>query len=371
MPRIGIFKDRHKPTEVVKVLKENFAILEKGEKKNTEKLLEEISKYLSVMKGMLYGTAEQEPQTEQVTSLAQEIYHSNLLEITHIFNNMLRRQIGKIYPTVDYLLHHTDVLSRLLHGYEDPEIALHCGAMLRECCRHEYLTKHVIDSPDFFNFFIYVELSTFDIASDAFSTFKEFLIRHKTLAANFLEENYNTFFELYEKLLLSENYVTRRQSLKLLSELLLYRSNFSVMARYISNPDNLKLMMNLFREKSSHIQFEAFHVFKIFVANPNKPKAISDILVRNRDKLIDFLTTFNTDRTDDEQFCDEKAYLIKQIKELKEQDISTTVRSGSSNDPGSAFAGGISGDYNTEGPGTMAPPASKEPTTDHGSNKMI
>ncbi len=32
------------------------------------------------------------------------------------------------------------------------------------------------------------------------------------------------------------------------------------------------------------------------MANPTKPKAISDILLRNREKLIDFLTTFHTDR---------------------------------------------------------------------------
>jgi len=53
------------------------------------------------------------------------------------------------------------------------------------------------------------------------------------------------------------------------------------------------------------------------VANPNKPKPILDILLRNQDKLVDFLSKFHNDRSDDEQFNDEKAYLIKQIKELK------------------------------------------------------
>jgi calcium binding protein 39 len=48
-----------------------------------------------------------------------------------------------------------------------------------------------------------------------------------------------------------------------LGELLLDRHNFNVMTRYISNPDNLKLMMNMLREKSRSIQFEAFHVFKV------------------------------------------------------------------------------------------------------------
>lgn len=53
------------------------------------------------------------------------------------------------------------------------------------------------------------------------------------------------------------------------------------------------------------------------MANPNKPKPILEILLRNQDKLVDFLTRFHTERSEDEQFNDEKAYLIKQIKELK------------------------------------------------------
>lgn len=44
--------------------------------------------------------------------------------------------------------------------------------MLRECARYEALAKIMLHSEEFFNFFRYVEVSTFDIASDAFSTFK-------------------------------------------------------------------------------------------------------------------------------------------------------------------------------------------------------
>lgn len=59
-----------------------------------------------------------------------------------------------------------------MKGYEHQEIALNCGTMLRECARYEALAKIMLYSEDFFNFFRYVEVSTFDIASDAFSTFK-------------------------------------------------------------------------------------------------------------------------------------------------------------------------------------------------------
>lgn len=53
------------------------------------------------------------------------------------------------------------------------------------------------------------------------------------------------------------------------------------------------------------------------MANPNKQEPIRNILLRNQDKLVEFLTNFHNDRSDDEQFNDEKAYLIKQIRELK------------------------------------------------------
>lgn len=44
--------------------------------------------------------------------------------------------------------------------------------MLRECIRHEPLAKIILFSEQFRDFFKYVEMSTFDIASDAFATFK-------------------------------------------------------------------------------------------------------------------------------------------------------------------------------------------------------
>lgn len=329
----SIFGKRHKsPAEIVKALKEAIVALEKGEKKS-ERLQEDVSKNLQAMKQVLYGSQDSEPQTELVAQLAHETYNLHLIPLivnnlakfdfeskkdaAQIVNNLLRRQIGTRSPTVEYVCIRPEILITLMRGYEQPDIALNCGNMLRECVRHEPLAKIMLFSEDFYKFFNFVEVSTFDIASDAFSTFKDLITKHKVLCAEFLEQNYDKFFDYYQKLLNSENYVTRRQSLKLLGELLLDRHNFNVMTRYISNPDNLKLMMNMLKEKSRSIQFEAFHVFKVFVANPNKPKPISDILVRNREKLVEFLSKFHTDRTEDEQFNDEKAYLIKQIQEMK------------------------------------------------------
>lgn len=338
MPLFG--KSSKSPFELVKTLQEAIGVIEKGDNKKLEKSLEDVSKSLVSIKNMLYGSNDQNQQQQNesqtdiaVAQLAQEIYNSNLLftlinnlskiefeakkDVAQIFNNILRRQIGTRSPTVEYICTKPDIVFTLIRGYEKHEIALNCGSMLRECARYEALAKIVLQSPEFYQFFRYVEVSTFDIASDAFSTFKELLTRHKQLSADFLESEYEQFFTYYQKLLNSDNYVTKRQSLKLLGELLLDRHNFTIMTRYISCPENLKLMMNMLKDKSRNIQFEAFHVFKVFVANPNKPRPIAEILLRNREKLVDFLTKFQTDRFEDEQFNDEKTYLINRIRDLK------------------------------------------------------
>lgn len=56
------------------------------------------------------------------------------------------------------------------------------------------------------------------------------------------------------------------------------------------------MMMNLLRDKSPNIQFEAFHVFKVFVANPKKPEDITQILVNNSKKLIAYLENFQNEK---------------------------------------------------------------------------
>ena len=86
---------------------------------------------------------------------------------------------------------------------------------------------------------------------------------HREMAAEFLERHYERFFTMYASLLDSPNYVTRRQSLKLLGELLVNRSNYAVMIRFVADEENLKRAMNALRDKSKNIQFEAFHVFKV------------------------------------------------------------------------------------------------------------
>ena len=63
-------------------------------------------------------------------------------------------------------------------------------------------------------------------------------------------------------------------------------------------------------------RFEAFHVFKIFVANPHKEARVRNVLLRNQPKLLEFMASFQGERAD-EQFVEEKEFLINEIANLQ------------------------------------------------------
>ncbi|TEB27913.1 mo25 protein [Coprinellus micaceus] len=329
---MNFFKTKPRaPPDIVRSLRDAIPRLENGAPggETRRKAAEEVSKNLQLIKSLLYGDGD--PAMDTVVQLAQETYNTDLLllliqniarfefearkDVVQIFNNLLRRQVGSRMPTVEYLASKPDIVFAALSGYENEEVALNTGMILREMLKHEPLAKILLYSDQFYTFPHYIETTTFGISCDAFANLKETLTRHKAMVAAYLEQNYDRFFSSLTTLILSNNYVTKRQSLKLLGEILLDRANFNVMTKYIANEANLKMMMNLLRDKSKNIQFEAFHVFKVFVANPRKPPQIETILRRNREKLLVFLKSFHNDK-EDEQFNDEKQFLIVQIQGL-------------------------------------------------------
>ncbi|CAF1138547.1 unnamed protein product, partial [Didymodactylos carnosus] len=234
MPLSSLLATRPSKSDQAKQLKDLFSIIENEdkEKKNYDDVIKNIHKALLLLKDGLFGPRDgsSEPPISDVSQLCSGIYSQELIqiminnlnrvtfedrkEIVAIFNNLLRRQVGSKYPAVDHLMQRPRILFKLIEGYENADIALNCGMMLRECIRVQELGEIILRSSEFYKFFDYVQKSTFDIASDAFATFKDLLTKHKALCADYLERNYDAFFNKYKDLLNSDNYVTRRQSLK-------------------------------------------------------------------------------------------------------------------------------------------------------------
>ncbi|KAM0683722.1 Hym1p [Mitosporidium daphniae] len=239
-----------------------------------------------------------------------------------------------------------NILEDLLLGYlMPPESALFKGMLLRESLKQECLALKFLNSnlstykcpqealglpvsddseaePSVYSLLDmlleFVQAPNYDIASDSFASLKEILTRHKDMVAEFLETNYEKIFTKLHAIIMTANYLTKRQVLKLVGELLLDRSNYEVMSMYITSSAHMKLLMTLLRDKSHNIQYESFQVFKLFLANPSKPKQIVDIISNNKEKLLAFLKGFEMDFSgpDLDQFLDERKYLIEQVEAI-------------------------------------------------------
>ncbi|KAL6330384.1 hypothetical protein AAG906_040313 [Vitis piasezkii] len=336
----GLFKSKPRtPAELVRYMRELLIFIDRGaqtreqkREKQREEKVSELNKCILEIRTILYGIDGAEPVLEACTQLTLEFLKEDTIRLlivslpkldlgarqnaTRVITNLSRQRVNSRLIAAEYLENNIDVINILIPGYEDSEIALSYGAILREYIRYQSVARYVLESAQMKKFFDYVQNPTFEIASDAAATFKELLTRHKSTVAEFLSKNFDWFFREYNsQLLQSPNYITRRHAVKLLGDMLLDRSNSAVMIRYVSSLDNMRILMNLLRESNKAIQLESFHVFKLFVANQNKPPEIVSILVTNRSKLLRFFGDFNIDKEDD-QFEADKAQVIREIINL-------------------------------------------------------
>ncbi|KAF2807999.1 Mo25-domain-containing protein [Mytilinidion resinicola] len=328
-----------------------------AEEKPNPKTEEELARNLAQMKIMIQGTPEAEVSPEVQEALVREIESQDLIMLLadniYKFPFESRKDTQVIFSTAfrykppganapeppvlhNVIRYRPEVIISLCKGYDRRESAMPCGGVLREALKFDAIAALILydePTPDgkvrelstidpgvpstgqgiFWRFFDWIDKGAFEVSADAFNTFRVV--------------NFTLFFAKYNDVLVqSESYVTKRQSIKLLGEILLDRSNYNVMTTYVDSGDHLKIIMKLLRDDRRMINYEGFHVFKVFVANPNKSVAVQRILISNRDKLLRFLPTFLEDRTEDDQFTDEKSFLIRQIELMPSAPVASTVQ---------------------------------------------
>ena len=272
----------------------------------------------------------------------------------------------------------TTLLTQVMAGYqcdEAKDIALHCGSIYRSLLRHGILYHALVGTTMSVTQFVFPFLDTlvhtpnFDVASDAMETLRLVLApnhgpvnnnhnNHNATtntiastnasssssaavaassssstyaspeqmnewAAEFMTRDYQALWDdrFVPHLLFANehpnNYMTKRGALQILSTILLTRTNYNVMVRFVASARNLKVILLLLRHTSSHITLDAFHVFKVFVANPHKPQDVIKILKDNQVKLCAYLKTLHADKAHvDAQFRDERALIIATIEAL-------------------------------------------------------
>lgn len=328
-----LFKRNPKtPQELVRALTEQSSKLSSS-LDNYKRYQDECGRYLKQIKVVIYGDDENEPQPELVAALSREILNSDCLyylvyklkhldfdsrkDVVALFLTLLRRQVGSSVPAVGYLVNtKPEILVLLLKGPENDEVALACGQILRECIKYEDVNKYIIDHPFLWNYFRYMQSPVFEIATDSYTTFHDILTTHKKIVSDFLANNYDRFTTNINTLIQCDNYVTKRQSVRLLAELVLQRQNQYFLNKYFDDTNNLKLVMLLLSDKLKNLRIEGFHIFKFFVAKPKKSQKIQDILIRNRGNFLAFFESFDFSSFNDRNLIEERDYIIGEIEKL-------------------------------------------------------
>ncbi|AMD19954.1 HCL197Wp [Eremothecium sinecaudum] len=329
------------PGDYVKHLTEQLSKFELSGPDNRKKVQDECTKYITGTKDFMLGETDPAPTSEAIDELYSAIYEADLLydlllhlheldfesrkDVALIFATCLRRSKDNKFTTVDYLVTKPKILSYMLRVSElalnklhGTEIFLTVGGMILESMKYEQLCRLFLRNSQIWNFFEFARLGSFEVSTESLQILTELFTTHtKLVATEFFNQDANIkkFIDRINMLMAHGNYVTKRQSVKLLRTMILNRAYGQLMNNYINSPENLKLSMILLSDRSKNLQLESFNVFKVVVANPRKSKPVLDILIKNRDKLLKFFENFGLD-TKDSTLLDEKEFVVAQIEGL-------------------------------------------------------
>lgn len=342
------------PLDHVKFITEQLSKIESSSTQDSRrKAQEECSKYLMGTKHYILGDTEPRPTPEAIDELYMAMYHADFFyellvhfsdlefearkEVMLIFSICLRHSKDNKLVTVDYLVSQPKTIHYMLGTVEMAlqkkgahDIFLAIGNMIIECIKYEQLCRLILRDPQLWKFFEFVKLGNFEISTESLQILNAAFTTHpKLVSTELLSQGNNMakFIQHINKLMAHGSYVTKRQSTKLLASLIVVRSNNQFMNVYINSPENLKLIMTLMTDKSKNLQHEAFNVFKVMVANPRKSKPVSDILMKNRDKLLKYFETFGVS-CQDATFLDEKEFIVQEIESLPRIVSSNTETAG-------------------------------------------
>lgn len=329
-----LFKRNPKtPPEMVKALNDQAAKFDHITDANLKRNQDECSRFLKQIRGVLEGDEDTTPQPDQIALLALEIYATDCLytmlvnmrhldfdarkDVSCIFLALLREKSGHKSPTVEYLLHRKpEIFKILLKAPEHPDLCLELSHILRDCLKFEEITRYILESSYYWKLFDHVQLNVFEVATVAFNTLHMLLTLHKQLSLRFLDKNYEVFIAYVNKLIQSPNYVTKRQTLRLLSTLVMTRANQEFLNKYFDDPKNLRVIMLVLNDKLKNLQLQAFDILKYFVVKPKKSVRVLDVFIKNRQNFIDFFSAYDISSHQNENLVEERDFILTEITKL-------------------------------------------------------
>lgn len=280
-----------------------------------------LSKQLQTeMDGTMDELSSEGPQLILIFNSLKYLTLSNVHSLLIVFTGVFQKR--KEALTAQVIAKSTTVFGNLIELYcngSDTTVATTAGQFCRLFIRAEAVAVHLLNNPTLRDPFItkIPPHAQFEISADGFVTLKALLLKHNKEVGKWFRSNAEVMLTLYSPLLASKSpYVVKRQALKLLVEILVTREHYYFMIHFINDPKQLTTILMCFGSKNKAIKFEAFHSFKLFVANPQKTPEVAAVLLKHKKRLLDFLNTFDWQNFQ-AQFADEITMIKTHLDKLE------------------------------------------------------
>lgn len=127
--------------------------------------------------------------------------------------------------------------------------------------------------------------------------------------------------EIFINLFEQDNYLAKREGMKILHEILLDKTHKKEFTTYfVSEKSHLKFTMQSLNDDQTAIQKEAFYLLLVFLKTSpeRRGERVNETLKKNREPLMQFVEEFNPNANkNDEQFEAKKKAAIEAIENLE------------------------------------------------------
>lgn len=215
-------------------------------------------------------------------------------------------------------------IEAILDKFESSTNSTYYANILKMMSSKPELIKYFLDVKIFQVLANYASNSVFDISSEALTVFIEILFSENKKVqrevSNFLNEYKAEMMEIFLDLFNQDNYLAKREGMKMLYDLLLNKDYNREFADYfITEKEHLKFTMTSLNDESTPIQTEAFLLLLVFLQAPTEKRGpkVNDTLRKNKDQLIEFVQHFMEEKgKDDESLKAKKDIAIAALKDM-------------------------------------------------------
>jgi len=294
---MGVCASKPTPSKLVKRVSNDLAAIDPTVLLSNRESLIKI-KDMSEMRLILYGDSQTiQPNPQKVEQLCTELFAQDIItkiietlpslefetckDAVHVVNYLIKEKNSQ---SVAVLKKDPRLMNTLADSCSNVHIAIHCNSILRNCiCDDDLLATFFTNSYD--KFVEHVQISTFDVASNNFTTLKTALLRDPVITGNFFNSNEDKIISSFNALFRSKNQVTKRTSVKLIGELLEEKNNSSTRAAFVKNEESCKLVCELLTGKAKALGLNMLAIFASVVPDmaivPPNNKIINDHKQKN------------------------------------------------------------------------------------------